>query len=107
MSKTNGIIPSDGILVIEELDTEALKQITTSSSLEIAGENAHSQLSIGRVLQVGETKITDYGSEIEPPATEGNLVCFPSLSADKLRIAGKQYLLVEFRDIKAVINKGE
>ena len=103
MVKTHKLRPGPGCVLVEELDIKEQNKIISGSSLEVSGANPHDQLKLSRVLAVGPPKLTDSGFEIESPAAEGDIIAYQSLSAHKLRVGGKQYLLVEFEHIKAKV----
>lgn len=101
---TKSVKPGAGHMLVEELKPDQETQLISGSSLEMSGANPHDTLKIGRVIDKGREIWRD-GRYHDPPAAEGDLVAFQSLSAHKLRLGGKLYLLVEFDHIKATVKE--
>lgn len=114
----NQITPTSGHILVTELEPTEQNQLTSGSSMQIAGGNEHSQLKLGRVVENGGPsiedreraanihKVADYSnflSEAPHGIKPGAIVAFQSLSAHALRVAGKQYYLVPSNFINAVV----
>ena len=118
---TQSISPAPGLVLVEELQPEEQNELISGSSLEVTGGNPHDQLKLGRVLEDGDWPIesvkvladltinprTEKYKQDYPISKKGDIIAFQSLSAHKLRVKGKQYLLVEFEHIKAIVEGAE
>lgn len=58
----------------------------------------------GRVLAVGEGRLTDDGKVIAPKVKKGQIVIFSKFGPDEIKIDGEEYLIVSESQILAVIN---
>ena len=120
--KNHKIIPAVGELLVEELEPDYEKQLSTGSSLELAGGSIHDQLRIARVLANGGPDLVSrmraaslqkaapndlFQHKLPQAIKAGDLVAFQSLSAHKLRVSGKQYLLVEYEHVKATLQEAK
>lgn len=90
--------PAPGIAIIEE--------IPIKTGLH-TGTKPPSKNLIGRVIAVGTEGITKFGAVVIPPCEVDDVVAFMSYietgEYDILEIGGKRYYLVEFLDIRAVL----
>jgi len=57
----------------------------------------------GKVVAVGEGKISDDGTRQKPQVKKGDLVLFTSYAGSDIKIDGKEYLIMTESDIMAVI----
>lgn len=109
--------PSAGYLLVEDLNHKDETQMVSGSSLEVSGTNPHDQLKFGKVVKAGPMPIRTVKAlrgeftkaEIAEatPAKVGDIITYQSLSAHALRIEGKQYRLVEFDHVIAIIEEGK
>lgn len=119
MPKTHSVKPGVGEVLVEELTPEEQNSLSTGGSIEVSGGSVHDQLKLARVLEIGHPtlKITRILIDTEHTLAEraklqerfvgcakGDIIAFQSLSAHKLRVDGKQYLLVDFEHVKAVVS---
>lgn len=57
----------------------------------------------GKIIAVGEGKISDDGSRQKPQVKKGDTVLFTSYAGSEIKIDGKEYLIMSESDIMAVI----
>ena len=58
----------------------------------------------GKVLAVGEGRITDEGKRIPLDVAAGNLILFGKYSGQEIKLDGAEYLIVKEDEVLAVIN---
>ena len=57
----------------------------------------------GKIIAVGEGKLSDDGSRQKPQVKKGDTVLFTSYAGSEIKIDGKEYLIMAESDIMAVI----
>jgi chaperonin GroES len=57
----------------------------------------------GKIIAVGEGKLSDDGSRQKPQVKKGDVVLFTSYAGSDIKIDGKEYLIMTESDIMAVI----
>ncbi|MGA2093697.1 MAG: co-chaperone GroES [Sedimentisphaerales bacterium] len=57
----------------------------------------------GKIVAVGEGKLSDDGSRQKPQVKKGDTVLFTSYAGSEIKIDGKEYLIMTESDIMAVI----
>jgi chaperonin GroES len=57
----------------------------------------------GKIIAVGEGKLSDDGSRQKPQVKKGDTVLFTSYAGSEIKIDGKEYLIMSESDIMAVI----
>jgi chaperonin GroES len=57
----------------------------------------------GKIIAVGEGKLSDDGSRQKPQVKKGDTVLFTSYAGSEIKIDGKEYLIMTESDIMAVI----
>ena len=57
----------------------------------------------GKIIAVGEGKLSDDGSRQKPQVKKGDTVLFTSYAGSEIKIDGKEYLIMTEYDIMAVI----
>ncbi len=94
------LAPTPGYVLIEPIEEEK----TTPSGI-VLPDTHEEKPQKGKVLAVGKPMITEYGAKINPPCKKGNLVVFKKWAGNeyKPKDEDKEYLLVKFDDIMAVI----
>ena len=59
----------------------------------------------GKIISVGEGKLLDDGTRQKVQVKKGETVLFTSYAGTEIKIAGKEYLIMDESDIMAVIEK--
>lgn len=98
---TQKIIPTSGYVLIEPVEMEK----KTASGIVLP--DTHEEKSQkGKVVAIGQAKITESGQKIEAEFKVNDIVIYKKWGGDevKLDLSGKQYLFVKFDDILATIN---
>jgi chaperonin GroES len=57
----------------------------------------------GKIIAVGEGKLSDDGTRQKPQVKKGDTVLFTSYAGSEIKIDGKEYLIMTESDIMAVI----
>jgi chaperonin GroES len=57
----------------------------------------------GTVVSVGEGKLLEDGSRSKPQVKKGDNVLFTSYAGTEVKVAGKEYLIMDESDVMAVI----
>jgi chaperonin GroES len=57
----------------------------------------------GKIIAIGEGKLSDDGSRQKPQVKKGDTVLFTSYAGSEIKIDGKEYLIMTESDIMAVI----
>ena len=61
----------------------------------------------GKVLAVGEGRMTDEGKRIPLDVHAGNLILFGKYSGQEIKLEGEDYLIMREDEVLAVIDGGE
>ncbi len=91
------IRPLIGYILIEPSEVE-----TKTSSGILLPENTQERPSQGKVLSVGEPVFLN-GKELVPPVKVGDIVIYKKWGSDEIKVQGKEYKLIRFEDLMAVI----
>lgn len=91
--------PTAGYVLIEP--EEAQKQ--TASGIYLPETASADKPQMGKVLVVGGSLFID-GKEMTAPAKKGQKVIYKKWGGNEVKLDNKEYLLVKFEDILAVIN---
>lgn len=91
------IRPLMGYCLVEPSEAEN----RTASGI-ILPESAQEKPSQGTILSTGDPIIIN-GKEILPPVKVGDKVIYKKWGADEIKLMGKEYRLVKFEDLLAVI----
>lgn len=94
------IKPLEDRILIEPLEAEQ----TTASGLVIP-DTAKEKPQEGKVLSTGPGRIDDNGNRVPLDVAEGDVVIFSKYGGTEVRYNGKDYLLLNARDILAVVVK--
>ncbi len=94
------IKPAPGYVLIEPLEEER----KTPSGI-VLPDSHEEKPQAGRVVSVGETLTTEYGTKIKSPCAKGDLVVFKKWAGNEYRPQGanKDFLFVKFDDVMAII----
>ena len=58
----------------------------------------------GKIIAVGDGKISDEGSRQKPQVKKGDIVIFTSYAGEELKVDGKEVLLMHEEDILAIMD---
>jgi chaperonin GroES len=94
------IKPLEDRILVQPLEAEQ----TTASGLVIP-DTAKEKPQEGRVLATGPGRIDDNGNRIPLDVAEGDIVIFSKYGGTEVKYEGKEYLLLNARDILAVVTK--
>ena len=94
------IKPLEDRVVVQTLEAET----TTASGLVIP-DTAKEKPQEGQVIAVGPGRIDDNGNRIPLDVAEGDVVIFSKYGGTEVKYAGQEYLLLNARDILAVVVK--
>lgn len=96
MSKLN-LKPAPGYLIIEPLE----KEVKTASGIYLP-DNAGEKPQKGKVIAVGGKAYQD-GHEVGSFAKVNDTVLYKKWGGNEVKEEGKEYLIVKFEDILAVV----
>ncbi len=91
------LMPTAGYLLIEPFEA----QTKTDSGIYLPDSANPEKPQKGRVLEVGENLMTDFGIKKDSPAEKGEVVYYKKWGGNEVKIDGKEYLFVKFEDILA------
>ncbi len=94
------IKPLEDRVLVQPLEAET----TTASGLVIP-DTAKEKPQEGRVLATGPGRIDDKGNRIPLDVAEGDVVIYSKYGGTEVKYAGEEYLLLNARDILAVVSK--
>lgn len=94
------IKPLEDRVLVEPLEAET----TTASGLVIP-ETAKEKPQEGKVLAVGPGRVDDKGVRVPMDVKEGDVVVFSKYGGTEVKYNGEDYLLLNARDILAVVVK--
>jgi chaperonin GroES len=98
-TKNVGIRPLMGYVLVDPVDAED----KTPSGI-ILPESAKEKPAQGIVLSTGEPIIIQ-GKEILPPVKVGDRVVYKKWGGDEIKVGGKEYKLVKFEDLMAIVEE--
>ena len=75
----------------------------TASGIYLPDTAAKEKPQQGKVIAVGNGKYTDNGTLLKPEVKAGGEVVFAKYSGTPIKHAGKDYLILEERDILAIV----
>ena len=94
------IKPPEGPILVQPLEAEQ----TTASGLVIP-DTAKEKPQEGKVVATGPGRIDDNGNRVPLDVAEGDVVIFSKYGGTEVKYEGKEYLLLNARDILAVVSK--
>ncbi len=94
------IKPLEDRILIQPLEAET----TTASGLYIP-DTAKEKPQEGKVVAVGPGRVDDNGKRIPLDVAEGDVVIFSKYGGTEVKYDGAEYLLLNARDILAVVTK--
>ena len=81
------------------------KQPTRPGGGQPAGRANADRDQFGRILHVGPGRVDDSGQRIPRDVAEGDVVIFSKYGGTEVKYDGNEYLLLNARDILAVVSK--
>ena len=94
------IKPLEDRILVQPLEAEQ----TTASGLVIP-DTAKEKPQEGEVLAVGPGRVDDNGNRVPLDVAEGDVVIFSKYGGTEVKYDGQEYLLLNARDILAVVSK--
>ncbi|WP_040157706.1 co-chaperone GroES [Nigerium massiliense] len=94
------IKPLEDRVLVQPLEAEQ----TTASGLVIP-ETAKEKPQEGKVVAVGPGRIDDKGNRVPVDVAEGDVVIYSKYGGTEVRHGGEDYLLLNARDLLAVVSK--
>ncbi len=94
------IKPLEDRVLVEPLEAET----TTASGLVIP-DTAKEKPQEGKVIATGPGRVDDKGTRIPMDVAEGDIVIFSKYGGTEVKYDGTTYLLLNARDILAVVQK--
>ena len=94
------IKPLEDRVLVAPLEAEQ----TTASGLVIP-DTAKEKPQEGRVAAIGPGRIDDKGKRVPMDVAEGDVVIFSKYGGTEVKYDGQEYLLLNARDILAVVSK--
>ncbi len=94
------IKPLEDRILVQPLEAEQV----TASGLVIP-DTAKEKPQEGRVIATGPGRIDDKGNRIPLDVNEGDVVIFSKYGGTEVKYGGAEYLLLNARDILAVVEK--
>ncbi len=87
-------------IIVQRLDDEGEQKIGGI----IIPDSAKEKPQQGRVLAVGDGRMTDEGKRIPLDVLPGNLILFGKYSGQEIKLEGTDYLIVKEDEVLAVID---
>ena len=94
------IKPLEDRILVQPLEAEQ----TTASGLVIP-DTAKEKPQEGKVVATGPGRIDDNGNRVPLDVAEGDVVIFSKYGGTEVKYEGQEYLLLNARDILAVVSK--
>ena len=94
------IKPLEDRIVVQVVEAEQ----TTASGLVIP-DTAKEKPQEGEVLAIGPGRVDDNGNRIPLDVAEGDVVIFSKYGGTEVKYDGQEYLLLNARDILAIVTK--
>lgn len=92
------ITPASGYILVEPKKLE--KKTESGIVLPDSHEEKTQQ---GKVIAVGSSLVTDYGTKKESPCKVGDHVVYKEWGGSEYKDGDKEYMLLKFEDIMAII----
>ena len=94
------IKPLEDRILVQPLESEQ----TTASGLVIP-DTAKEKPQEGKVIAAGPGRVDDKGNRVPMDVAEGDVIIFSKYGSTEVRYNGQDYLLLNSRDILAVVEK--
>jgi chaperonin GroES len=85
-------------IVIELVEAEE----KTASGI-VLPDSAKEKPQQGKVIAVGNGRVTEHGERVAMEVAEGNIVVFSKYSGTELKYEGKEYLILRESDVLAIV----
>ena len=99
---------NDGIMNVRPLHDRIIVQRLDAGEQQIGGiiipDSAKDKPMQGKVLAVGDGRMTDEGKRIPLDVKAGNLILFGKYSGQEIKLDGTEYLIVKEDEVLAVID---
>ena len=92
--------PAPGYILVEPQK----KETTTASGIVLSSDSQSEKSSTGKVIALGSTYTSDYGTKKEAPCKVGDSILFKEWGGTEHKQDDKTYLFVKFDDIIALLN---
>ncbi len=79
------------------------KEEKTAAGIYLPDTASKEKPQTGKVIAVGNGKVTENGVRVAPEVKAGDEVVFAKYSGTEVKLDGKEYLILNERDILAVI----
>jgi chaperonin GroES len=96
--KPISVRPLMGYLLVEPSEADS----RTASGI-ILPESAQEKPAQGKVVAVGEDFVLPNGQVMRAPVQVGQTVVYKKWGGDELKVQGKEYKIVKFEDLMAII----
>lgn len=93
------VVPLGDKVVVKRVDAEA----TTAGGI-VLPDSAQEKPQQGRILSVGDGKLTADGQRADPQVSEGDRVLFSTWSGTEVEVDGEDLLIMSEEDILAVLD---
>jgi len=104
MKRRTDIVASVNIKPLEDkILVQAVEAETTTASGLVIPDTAKEKPQEGKVIAVGEGRVTDQGNRIPVDVKEGDVVIYSKYGGTEVKYAGQEYLILSARDILAVV----
>ncbi|MBM7366771.1 MULTISPECIES: co-chaperone GroES [Gordonia] len=87
----------------DKILVQAVEAETTTASGLVIPDTAKEKPQEGKVIAVGEGRVTDQGTRIPVDVKEGDVVIYSKYGGTEVKYAGQEYLILSARDILAVV----
>ena len=94
------IKPLEDRVLVQQVEAE-----TVTASGIVLPDTAKEKPQEGRVLAVGPGRIDDKGNRVPIDVAEGDVVIYSKYGGTEVKYDGQEYLLLNARDILAVVSK--
>ena len=84
---------------------QPLEAVQTTASGLVIPDTAKEKPQEGKVIATGPGRIDDKGNRVPLDVAEGDVVIFSKYGGTEVKYAGEDYLLLNARDILAVVTK--
>ncbi|MBI2048398.1 MAG: co-chaperone GroES [Parcubacteria group bacterium] len=82
---------------------EGEREGKTASGIVIPDTAHKERATEGKIVAVGEGRVTEEGKLLKPRVKKGQVVLFSQYSPSEVKVDGKEYLIIKEDDILAII----
>jgi chaperonin GroES len=108
VQRRHGEVREHGDMNFRPLHDRIIVQRLDEGEQQIGGiiipDSAREKPQQGRVVAVGDGRITDKGKRIPLDVVPGNLILFGKYSGQEIKLDGEEYLIVKEDEVLAVID---